>query len=262
MDEVEGMSPMLQVKLLRVIQEHEVMRLGDTRLISIDVRIIAATNRDLEQLVQKGEFREDLYYRLNTLPINLPPLRERIEDIIPLIHTFAEENGSRFQLSGPVCEALKGHYWRGNVRELKNCADYFSFLDKKVIEYEDLPPGFFHGRVKPEKEPVHDCQDNTILEFRQMTSPRQEAYLFVLSKILESNKGRVSISRERLSGCSCEKGLDLSVYEVREILSDLDSMGYIMVRKGRGGSRITDKGKHVLHYSGLNPEGKCGQSGW
>jgi len=207
--------------------------------------------------VQKGEFREDLYYRLNTLPINLPPLRERIEDIIPLIHTFAEENGSRFQLSGPVCEALKGHYWRGNVRELKNCADYFSFLDKKVIEYEDLPPGFFHGRVKPEKEPVHDCQDNTILEFRQMTSPRQEAYLFVLSKILESNKGRVSISRERLSGCSCEKGLDLSVYEVREILSDLDSMGYIMVRKGRGGSRITDKGKHVLHYSGLNPDGKC-----
>ena len=245
LDEVEGMSPMLQVKLLRVIQEHEVMRLGDTRLISIDVRIIAATNRDLEQLVQKGEFREDLYYRLNTLPI------------IPLIHTFAEENGSRFQLSGPVCEALKGHYWRGNVRELKNCADYFSFLDKKVIEYEDLPPGFFHGRVKPEKEPVHDCQDNTILEFRQMTSPRQEAYLFVLSKILESNKGRVSISRERLSGCSCEKGLDLSVYEVREILSDLDSMGYIMVRKGRGGSRITDKGKHVLHYSGLNPDGKC-----
>ena len=262
LDEVEGMSPMLQVKLLRVIQEHEVMRLGDTRLISIDVRIIAATNRDLEQLVQKGEFREDLYYRLNTLPINLPPLRERIEDIIPLIHTFAEENGSRFQLSGPVCEALKGHYWRGNVRELKNCADYFSFLDKKVIEYEDLPPGFFHGRAKPEKEPVHDCQDNTILEFRQMTSPRQEAYLFVLSKILESNKGRVSISRERLSGCSCEKGLDLSVYEVREILSDLDSMGYIMVRKGRGGSRITDKGKHVLHYSGLNPDGKCGQSGW
>lgn len=250
------MSPMLQVKLLRVIQEHEVMRLGDTRLISIDVRIIAATNRNLEQLVQKGEFREDLYYRLNTLPINLPPLRERTEDIIPLIQMFAEENGSRFQLSGPVCEALKSHYWRGNVRELKNCADYFSFLDKKVIEYEDLPPGFFHGRAKPEKEPSLECQDNTILEFRQMASLRQEAYLFVLNKILESNQGRVSISRERLSGCSREEGLNLSVYEVREILCELDSMGYIMVRKGRGGSRITDKGKYVLHYSALDSQGK------
>lgn len=251
LDEVEGTSPMLQIKLLRVIQEHEVMRLGDTRLISIDVRIIAATNRNLEQLVSKGEFREDLYYRLNTLPINLPPLRERKEDIIPLMQMFAQENGSRFKLTGAVAEALRNHHWRGNVRELKNCADYFSFLDKPAIEWEDLPPGFFYGMERQEEKLPEEARDGVLAEFRQMTSIRQEAYLYVLDKILESNKSRVSISREKLSGYSREKGLGLSVYEIREILSTLDSMGCITVGKGRGGSRITDKGQYVLHFCGL-----------
>lgn len=250
LDEVEGMSPMLQVKLLRVIQEHEVMRLGDTGLISIDVRIIAATNRDLEQLVLTGAFREDLYYRLNTLPVNLPPLRERTEDIIPLIEMFARENGSRFELSQPVKQALKNHYWRGNVRELKNCADYFSFLEKAVIEFEDLPPGFFNRLVKAEEKAsdivLDIAQDPAMDEFKTMVSMKEKEYMFILGKIVEGNRRKTSIGREELARCGREHNLALSVYEVREMLAVLDANGYITVRKGRGGSRITDKGQYIL----------------
>lgn len=152
LDEVEGMTPILQVKLLRVIQEQEVMRLGDNRLISIDVRIIAATNRNLEELMTKGEFREDLYYRLSTLPIELPPLRERTEDIFPLIEKFSKENGANFILSDEVRKIFENHYWHGNIRELKNCIEYFYFLDKRIIEWEDLPPSFLKKIQKEEKK--------------------------------------------------------------------------------------------------------------
>ena len=288
LDEVEGMSPMLQVKLLRVIQEHEVMRLGDTRLISIDVRIIAATNRNLEQLVLKGEFREDLYYRLNTLPINLPPLRERPEDIIPLVEMFSRENGSVFELSPAVRQALKNHYWRGNVRELKNCAHYFSFLDKAVLEYEDLPPGFFNSMVTGDgmrmdgaygrnpmdgaqdrnpldgaydsnpmdgaygRNPMDSAHDSTLMQFKTMAAMKEDAYRYVLDKILESNRGRGSVGREELARRSRDRGLNLSVYEVREIMADLHTNGYITVPKGRGGSRITDKGQYILHSINKN----------
>jgi len=259
LDEVEGMSPMLQVKLLRVIQEHEVMRLGDTRLISIDVRIIAATNRNLEQLVMDGEFREDLYYRLNTLPINLPPLRERVQDILPLVEMFAKENGSSFQLSDPVRQALQSHYWRGNVRELKNFADYFSFLDKPVIEYEDLPPGFFSNMAqqdeKSREQPAGvrrrapsspDPGDPILSGFKNLAGMREEAYRFVLETIREYNRRRKAIGREELARCGRDRNLALSVYEIREMMSCLKEGGYITVQKGRGGSRITERGQYVL----------------
>ena len=146
---------MLKSKLLRVIREQEVMRLGDNRLISIDVRIIAATNRNLEELMTRGEFREDLYYRLSTLPIELPPLRERPEDHFSSYRkVFLKENGANFILSDEVKKIFKNHYWHGNIRELKNCIDYFYFLDKRVIECEDLPPSFlkkFKNRKKRKK---------------------------------------------------------------------------------------------------------------
>lgn len=143
LDEVEGRSPMLQIKLLRVLQEHEVMRIGDNRLINVDVRIIAASNEKLEQLVCEGKFRRDLYYRLNTLPVNLPPLRERREDIMPLFWDIQRKMGVSYDISPEAEKELLFHEWNGNVRELRNYAEYFSYLDKKIIEPEDLPPGFY-----------------------------------------------------------------------------------------------------------------------
>ena len=126
LDEINSMSPKLQVKLLRVLQEREFERVGESRTIRVDVRVIAATNASLEELVERGDFREDLYYRLNVVPIVLPPLRERREDIPDLarffLKKFADANKlpDLPELTPEVMTALKTHDWPGNVRELEN----------------------------------------------------------------------------------------------------------------------------------------------
>jgi transcriptional regulator with GAF, ATPase, and Fis domain len=125
LDEVGDLPLKLQAKLLRVLQEGEFERLGSGKTIKVDVRVIAATNRDLMQAVQRGRFRMDLYYRLNVYPIGLPPLRERREDIGLLAEIFLREASRRLgrlfdPISGEVLTALRGYDWPGNVRELQN----------------------------------------------------------------------------------------------------------------------------------------------
>ncbi|MBY0512479.1 MAG: sigma-54 dependent transcriptional regulator [Gemmataceae bacterium] len=125
LDEINSTSPKLQVKLLRVLQEREFERVGESKTIRVDVRVIAATNAALEELVEAGEFREDLYYRLNVVPVALPPLRERRDDIAPLAHFFLRRYADMHkcvvpELTPTVLDALKAHDWPGNVRELEN----------------------------------------------------------------------------------------------------------------------------------------------
>jgi len=125
LDEVGDMSQRTQAKVLRVLQEGEVERIGSQKTIKVDVRVIAATNKDLEEAIEKGDFREDLYFRLSVIPIRVPPLRERTEDIPPLVEHFlaqfsAENNIRRKTVSPEAMAVLKRHPWRGNVRELKN----------------------------------------------------------------------------------------------------------------------------------------------
>ncbi|GAB4143130.1 MAG: hypothetical protein Tsb009_14000 [Planctomycetaceae bacterium] len=125
LDEINSVSYKLQVKLLRVLQEHEFERVGETRTVQVDCRVVAATNRDLLDEIQEGRFREDLYYRLNVVPINLPPLRARSEDVPLLVEYFmnryASENGlERFQITDEAIASLKSYSWPGNVRELQN----------------------------------------------------------------------------------------------------------------------------------------------
>jgi len=125
LDEVGDMSLRTQAKVLRVLQEGEVERIGSQKTIQVDVRVIAATNKDLEDAIEKGDFREDLYFRLSVIPVRVPPLRERTEDIPPLVEHFlaqfsAENNIRRKTVSPEAMQALKRHPWRGNVRELKN----------------------------------------------------------------------------------------------------------------------------------------------
>jgi Nif-specific regulatory protein len=129
LDEINSMSPKLQVKLLRVLQEREFERVGDTKTVRVDVRVIAATNAPLEELVAAGQFREDLYYRLNVVPIELPPLRDRREDIPDLarffLRRFAEQNRlpQPPDLTAEVLAALRAYDWPGNVRELENAIE-------------------------------------------------------------------------------------------------------------------------------------------
>jgi DNA-binding NtrC family response regulator len=125
LDEINSMSAHLQVKLLRVLQEQEFERVGDSRTIRVDCRIVAATNRDLSDEIQSGRFREDLYYRLNVVPVYLPPLRDRADDIPALVQFFVKKYAAQNGRANPkvpdeVFQALKSYGWPGNVRELQN----------------------------------------------------------------------------------------------------------------------------------------------
>lgn len=119
----------MQVKLLRVLQQKKVTRVGGTEPIALDVRVIAATNRNLEQMVREGTFREDLYYRLNVVSIFIPPLRERREDIIPLINHFLMVENQKYHTNKSIysdtIDAFEGYCWPGNVRELENLLGKF-----------------------------------------------------------------------------------------------------------------------------------------
>jgi PAS domain S-box-containing protein len=144
LDEVAELPLSLQVKLLRVLQEKEVSRIGATKPKNVDVRVIAATNRNLEEMIQRGEFREDLFYRLHVLPFYIPPLRERKNDILPLVHYFLEESNRKYQFKKRFAPSLLDfffHYkWPGNVRELANLIErlVLTVLADEIM-IDDLP---------------------------------------------------------------------------------------------------------------------------
>ncbi|MFP5212518.1 MAG: sigma-54 interaction domain-containing protein, partial [Acidobacteriota bacterium] len=145
LDEIGEMSPKLQVKLLRFLQERQINRVGGSRTIEVDVRIIAATNKDLEKAVATGEFREDLFYRLNVIPIHVAPLREREGDIPLLAHHFLHQHCrnkeiSLKKVSKSALRALEQYSWPGNVRELENVIERLVILtDEDTIQMQDLP---------------------------------------------------------------------------------------------------------------------------
>jgi transcriptional regulator with GAF, ATPase, and Fis domain len=145
LDEIGDMKPMLQAKLLRVLQEREFEPVGGLKPIPVDIRVIAATHRDLEQMVNDGRFREDLYYRLNVIPLLIPPLRERIEDIPLLLEHFMQEcgKGRKTPLQGFAGDAIRSLLhcpWRGNVRELENLVQHMTVLHGgKKVQQVDLP---------------------------------------------------------------------------------------------------------------------------
>jgi DNA-binding NtrC family response regulator len=153
LDEIGDMSPNLQVKILRVLQEQELERVGGVRPVKIDIRIIAATHRDLEKAVADSTFREDLYYRLNVIPVALPSLRERNTDIFLLVNYFI--NLFNIQRSRDIqgvtkeaLECLKAYHWPGNIRELQNIIERMVVLKMEgIIDVEDLPDNILSGRL-------------------------------------------------------------------------------------------------------------------
>jgi two-component system response regulator AtoC len=197
LDEIGDLSTGVQKKLLRVIQERSFERLGGTQTIEVDVRVITATHKNLEEAVQKGEFREDLYYRLNVIPVCLPALRERKEDLSLLIDSFlANYNcsfGKKTTLSSEVVKALFDYDYPGNVRELKNILERLVGLASTgVITLDSLPEHVAkqHGKIKP------------TVSLAQVAAKAEKAYITKTLKFAKTNKTRTAellgISRKTL----------------------------------------------------------------
>lgn len=233
LDEVEGISPGLQVKLLRAIQEREIMRVGGGQIISVDVRIIGATNEDLQGMVRSGTFRKDLYYRLNTLPLTLPPLRRRRGDILLLLDSIREELGGRFSL-GPEAEAaLLTHPWPGNIRELRNCVEFLLFSGAERIAVAHLP-AYIAEAASPERAERG--------RERPAAPPRWDLE-FVLRHLADAESFGRGAGRKSIAAAAAGAGVPLTEPGVRAALAELERRGAVLVPKGRGGSRLTDLGR-------------------
>jgi len=170
LDEIGDMSLDTQAKVLRILEEKELQRVGGTKVIPVDVRIIAATNKDLEKAVSEGKFREDLYYRLNVVSLELPPLRERKEDIIPLAEYFAA--GRVKKISSQAKYLLLSYAWPGNVRELKNSIERAVVMgNREVVQPEDLPYNIGQGGmvIPSPLEPLEVLEKNHIIRVLRYT---------------------------------------------------------------------------------------------
>jgi two-component system nitrogen regulation response regulator NtrX len=182
------MSPKTQAKVLRVLQEGEVERLGSARTIKVDVRVIAATNKDLEQEIDKGTFREDLYFRLSVIPIRVPPLRDRADDIPALVRHFADlfsrDNNRRPQRFTPAAlEYMQKARWKGNVRELKNTVERLIIMTPgEVIDVSDLRDIVrLEPRAASAAEPERE-RPGTLREFKESAERT-----FLVGKLRENN---------------------------------------------------------------------------
>ncbi|SHG99858.1 PAS domain S-box-containing protein [Thermosyntropha lipolytica DSM 11003] len=171
LDEIGELPLHLQVKLLRALQQQEIFRVGGTKPVKVDVRIIAVTNRDLEKQVRIGEFRKDLYYRINVVPLNIPPLRERREDIPILIKHFLDMFNKRYnmnkKMSGEVVEVLTRYYWPGNIRQLENLLERLVITSNtELISLSDLPE-YILSHEKAENEEEEAIVVNRVLPLKQ-----------------------------------------------------------------------------------------------
>jgi Nif-specific regulatory protein len=212
LDEIGDLSPNLQVKLLRILQEKEFQRLGGSETIKADVRIITATNRDLEELMLKNEFRKDLYYRLNVFPVFIPPLRERRADIPLLVNHFIEKynkiHGLEIKrISSTAIDLLMTYHWPGNIRELENCIERASILSTdRVIRSHNLPPTLqsaasTHSRVDGGLEAILENVE------KQM-----------LIDALNLSKGNISKAAEQLKLTERIMGLRIKKYQIDPVI--------------------------------------------
>jgi Nif-specific regulatory protein len=183
LDEIGEISPMFQAKLLRVLQENELERVGGSQVIKVDVRIVAATNRNLQLEVEDGRFREDLYYRLNVMPIQLPPLRERLVDIPELseflVSKIGKQQNRKLKITDGAVRTLMSHHWPGNVRELENSLERAAVMSEQgVIDIDVISlgnndqPSLASGRVTV---PDVDLNNQNLDERERVTAALEQA---------------------------------------------------------------------------------------
>jgi Nif-specific regulatory protein len=208
LDEIGDLSPMTQVKLLRVLQEQEFERVGGMDTIKISVRVLAATNRPLEKMMAEGEFREDLYYRLNVFPVNMPPLRDRKSDIILLADSFTEKyalknNKEVKRISTPAIELLMSYHWPGNVRELENC------IERAVILTSD---GVIHGNLLPPS--LQSAESTGSGSAAGLNTALERLETEMLIDALKSTKGNMAAASRMLEITERKMGLRVAKYGI------------------------------------------------
>jgi DNA-binding NtrC family response regulator len=221
LDEVGDIPSTMQIKLLRVLQERQFERVGGTGTIEADVRVIAATNRSLERLVRKGKFREDLFYRLNVVKIDLPPLRERLEDV-PLLAThfankFARPGEASRTISPAAMQSLLSYSWPGNIRQLENAIERACVTARgPAIEADDLPPEVLTPREVP-AIPAIDLNRSLSDLLKETLAAIEKQYLQSVLKKCSGNIGRCAshcgLSRRSISSKLAQYGIDKSLFK-------------------------------------------------
>ena len=203
LDEIGEMDLSLQVKILRALQEKEIERVGGTSIKKVDVRVVAATNRDLEGDVKAGRFREDLFYRLNVIPLHLPPLRERGSDILLLAEHFLSghcnhKDRKRLSISEKAREMLLTYSWPGNVRELENFMERLSILcDGSEVLPEDLPAKVFE-----------DIGEKPLLKVAEVEPPRPAGFSWPSLRDMEAQSLKLKEFLEAIEGRLLDEALD------------------------------------------------------
>ena len=219
LDEIGNMTPSTQTKVLRVLQEREFERLGGSRTVKVDVRLVAATNKNLEEAIQRGEFREDLYYRLNVVSVNVPPLRERKEDIVPLASHFIDRFAKELKkdvrgLEPAAVRALKRHTWPGNIRELENTVERAVLMaEGRFLQEDDMNLGAsgrtsadnvasLNLRLPPTGIALDELERQAILEALRISNWVQKdaaKFLGISSRVMNYKVAKYEIKNTRWS---------------------------------------------------------------
>lgn len=244
-DEIGDISQNIQVHLLRVLQEKEIMRLGGSGVIPINVRVIAATNKNLKRLVEEGKFRKDLYYRIKVLSFKVPPLRERKDDIPYLVKYFFKGMNSKKYLTKDVLDLFNKHSWPGNIRELENMIYYIeNIVDYNQVYEKDLP-----------KEFIEEINENEVAnhDFSYILNALKEKdwlkdSIHILEELLKYKRIGEKVGRSRISSSLRSKGIKLTDDKIRVRLKYLENLELASIGKTREGSTITEKGEFFLDF--------------
>ncbi|EGT4683793.1 AAA family ATPase, partial [Clostridioides difficile] len=221
LDEIGDMPLELQTKLLRVLQEKQIMPVGSHNVINIDVRIISATNKNLEQMIDNSQFREDLYYRLNTIPINIPPLRERKEDILIIMEDLINK---KLVITPEAKKLIQNYMWKGNIRELQNVTSYLNIMCEDIVLEKDLPPNLRSSDNK-----------NTSLKLKYSKND----ILNILEILILNKESDVGIGRGLILKALLDKNLQITEGKIKKIFEYLKKEELIICSSGRYGSKIT-----------------------
>lgn len=254
LDEIGDAPYSIQTKLLRVLQEREIMQVGGEKVIPIDVRVIAATNRDLSALVEEGKFRKDLYYRINILPLYVPPLRERLGDIQILFRFFLNKYAAKQNIPVPVLDrettaVLLNYHWPGNIRELEHLAEYITIIAPATDNLHQDILNHLTGRdikVSPPPQSTQATFPAPIFAPALFSSEEiKEDSLKILMVLREYRKKGITLGRGKLKAELEAMGLPLSEQQIKTRLEGLQKMGMVKSIVGKGTVILPQGESHI-----------------